>query len=503
MKICFLVLAHEHPHLLARLLKKLLREGDMISLHLDLKAPADSKEILRAELGPQYEKIFWAKPVSVGWGEWSMVEATLNGLRAIDQAPDKPDYVYLMSGADYPIRPLTQLREFLSRNNGTEFIESVDAERYYWIKDGIQHERYLYRHWVSWKKHPRLHHQLVQAQRLLGMKREYPKGFSPHLGSQWWTLTWSTCQAVLDLVKNRKLVNFFKTTWIPDELFFQTVIRSIVSNERKIDGRHLTLYQFSSYGVPIVYYDGHEDYLMGQPFFFARKFSPYAIELRTAIDRSLDHPKKIRRVADESVGLRTLDYDRFLRTHGTGLKGRRSMGRVYNAWYGDLEWNSLPYFVVVSKSREVLTTAQSVLSERPDTVCHGELFRENSINFANGKERFAGYGRDDIKIRNHSPQNFLVDLIQATPDKLTGYLLRTAESDGIISQEIGEVSSWDRNATCIFLWTDPVDLFLLERNKTAKIDKNHEFLAEGLIDFYGSSPIIVGRSCFNTSRIKL
>jgi len=486
MKICFLVLAHNQPHHLARLIKRLLQEGDMVALHLDLKAPADSKDILRTKLGPQYEKILWADPVSIAWGEWSMVEATLNGLRAIDQSPDKPDYVYLLSGADYPIRPLTQLRKFLSRNNGREFIESIDADRYHWVKDGIQRERYLYRHWVSWKTHPRLHSLLQNAQRILRMERKFPEGFSPHLGSQWWTLTWSTCQAVLEIVKNRQPVNFFTTTWIPDELFFQTVVRNIVSHERNIDNRHLTLYQFSGYGVPLVYYDGHEDYLIGQPFFFARKFSPHALGLRDAIDGVLDHPEKSPRVADASVGHLLPDYDRFLLTHGTGLKGRRSMGRIRDAWYGDLVWNTLPYFVVVSDSREALTTAQSVLNERPDTLCHGELFRENAINFANNKQRFAGYGRDDIKLRDHSPQNFFVDLIQDTPDQLTGYLLCTTGADRDVSRKIAKVNSWDQNATIIFLRTDPVDLFSLDKNKSAKIGKNHEFIAEALVGYYKS-----------------
>lgn len=419
MKICFLVLAHEQPELCARLIQRLLDGKSMVAVHLDSKASPDFRKILQDDLGERYENILWADSVSVGWGEWSMVEATLNGLRAIRDSGQSPDYIYLLSGADYPIRPLPQLQEFLARNKGREFVESVNAEHFKWVTRGLQQDRYRYRHPVSWKKHPFIFDQLLRLQRLLGLKREFPRGHTPHMGSQWWTLTWTSCQAILELVRDKKLVKFFKSTWVPDELFFQSMIRSVVADDSLVDGRHLTLYQFSDYGVPLVYCNGHEDYLQRQPFFFARKISPHASGLRDALDTQIVQPGST--PADEEVGQVPSDYARHIEHYAQGLEGRRIMCKPDDELMGSLAWNQHHYFVLVSESRQVLATAAKIINELPRSLCHGELLGLDRIGFADNKTEYCGYRQDDLEIRDQSPQNFLVDIIQASPGHRTGF----------------------------------------------------------------------------------
>ncbi len=70
-----------------------------------------------------------------------------------------------------------------------------------------------------------------------------------------------------------------RTTWIPDETFFQTLVRHLVP-EREIESRTLTFKMFSDYGMPVTFYNDQYDLLVSQDYLFARKISPEATVLK-------------------------------------------------------------------------------------------------------------------------------------------------------------------------------------------------------------------------------
>ncbi len=59
------------------------------------------------------------------------------------------------------------------------------------------------------------------------------------------------------------VMRFFRTTWIPDETFFQTLVRHLVP-DREIENRTLTFLMFTDYGMPVTFYNDHYDLLLGQ-----------------------------------------------------------------------------------------------------------------------------------------------------------------------------------------------------------------------------------------------
>ncbi len=67
-----------------------------------------------------------------------------------------------------------------------------------------------------------------------------------HMGSQWCTLTTATWTKLLELSRRRDVLKIFRTSWIPDEMFFQTLLATL--NVRH-SNRNLTHYQFTDYGV--------------------------------------------------------------------------------------------------------------------------------------------------------------------------------------------------------------------------------------------------------------
>jgi hypothetical protein len=88
---------------------------------------------------------------------------------------------------------------------------------------------------------------------------------------------------VLDFTRNRPdVMRFFRTTWIPDETFFQTIVRHVVP-EKEIETRTLTFLMFTDYGMPVTFYNDHYDLLLSQDYLFARKISPDALTLKARL----------------------------------------------------------------------------------------------------------------------------------------------------------------------------------------------------------------------------
>ena len=461
-RIAFLLLAHEHPALCARLVSRLLEDGDGVFLHLDAKCDDQFRPEFEAQLGPVPEQVHWVDRVAVDWGGWSMVEATLSGLRAIRtaQGTDRFDYVYLLSGADYPTQSLASLRAYLQRNPDRDFIEHKPADTVPWVAGGFQRERYLYRHWLSWRKHPRLFSLNTEVQKRLGLKRRFPEGLTPHIGSQWWVLRWSTCEQVLDTLAARPaLERFFRSTVVPDELFFQTLVASLNPAEA-VEDRHLTLYEFTEEGVPVVYYDGHEDLLAKQPFFFARKLSPRALELRDSLDtitqRASDPEPPVHQ--DAAVGRVSDAYQRFLREHQAGLWGQRSWGRPGLSPLGELERLKMPYFVLLAHGPGRLLPARQSIPVSREWLCHGPLFDpEQTIQLSRFVAAATGYGAQDQALRDQDRPGFLADVLRSSAKfaDYVGWMLTTPQpgDDDPATRDLLRLLATDPNCHLVHIAT--------------------------------------------------
>jgi hypothetical protein len=283
------------------------------------------------------------------WGGFSLVRATISALNTIKTAADWPDYVILLSGADFPIRSVSGLRSFLAAHAGSEFIESKPLSTP-WVRGGLQAERFAYYFFLDWRRWPRLFDLVLRLQILLALPlglRRHPEGVVPHLGSQWWGLTGKSCSAILDLLARRSdIVGFFRWTWIPDESFFQSLIRLVAEANTIVDA-NLTYIEFDTDGRPVTLYDDHLLHLRAQPYFFARKLSPHAHALRRALtavwidaagDRDLLPPS---RHPTETV-------KDFFRLDAFGRRGRPRAGLMYDVHLGALDWNVQYYVVLIA-----------------------------------------------------------------------------------------------------------------------------------------------------------
>ncbi len=290
-KICFLLLCHKNPAQIIEQAKLLTSAGDFIAIHFDARARQSDFQMLKSELG-ENPNVCFAQRVKCGWGEWSLVQGSLNALNAGYDAFPEATHFYMVSGDCAPIKPIGHMRKFLSARS-IDYIEHHDFFKSDWIKVGFKEERLVYRHWFNERNNKKLFYASAAAQKFLGLERELPKGLHIMIGSQWWCLRRSTITKLLDLIKRRPdIIKFFKTTWIPDETFFQTLALHIVPRD-EVESRTLTFLSFSDYGIPTVFYEDHLEFLRAQNFLFARKISENATGLRSALAKDFQSDREV------------------------------------------------------------------------------------------------------------------------------------------------------------------------------------------------------------------
>jgi len=278
-KIAFILLCHKDPESIIAQAERLTAAGDNIAIHFDARANPKHFEQIRVKLADNPNVAFTRKRVKCGWGEWSLVEATLLAVEAAVTAFPRATHFYMLSGDCMAIKSAQYAHAFLDAED-VDYIESFDFFESDWIKTGMKGDRLHYRHFFNERKNKWLFYTSVNTQRRLGLRREVPADMQIMIGSQWWCLRRRTVEWILDFCRKRRdVMRFFRTTWIPDETFFQTLVPHLVP-ENEIRTRTLTFLMFTDYGMPVTFYNDHYDLLLSQDFLFARKISPGAIELK-------------------------------------------------------------------------------------------------------------------------------------------------------------------------------------------------------------------------------
>jgi len=283
-KIAYILLCHKDPDGIIAQAQRLTAGGDFIAIHFDVRAAAADFDKIKTALAPNPSVVFAARRVKCGWGEWSLVQATLLAVEAAVDTFPRATHFYMLSGDCMPTKTAEYAHKFLDRVE-VDYIESFDFFNSDWIKTGMREDRLIYRHYFNERSHKRLFYASINLQRKLGVARKVPADIQMQIGSQWWCLRRRTIEALLEFTRKRTdVMRFFRTTWIPDETFFQTLVRHIVP-EHEIRTRTLTFLMFTDYGMPVNFHNDHYDLLLSQDFLFARKISPDAKNLRERLGK--------------------------------------------------------------------------------------------------------------------------------------------------------------------------------------------------------------------------
>ncbi|MDQ1848828.1 DUF5928 domain-containing protein [Gemmobacter fulvus] len=278
-KIAYILLCHKDPEGIIAQAQRLTAAGDYIAIHFDARARREDYDKIRTALAENRSVAFAAKRLKCGWGGWSLVDATLQAVRAAVDSFPRATHFYMLSGDCMPIKSAEYAHDFLEKDD-VDYIESFDFFRSDWIKTGIKGERLIYRHYFNERTHKWLFYTSLDLQQKFGLARPVPEDLAIQIGSQWWCLRRRTVEWVLEFCRKRRdVMRFFRTTWIPDETFFQTLVRHLVPQD-EIRSRTLTFLMFTDYGMPVNFYNDQYDLLISQDYLFARKISADAKALK-------------------------------------------------------------------------------------------------------------------------------------------------------------------------------------------------------------------------------
>ncbi|PIE09814.1 MAG: glycosyl transferase [Rhodobacterales bacterium] len=320
-QIAFILLCHKDPQAIVRQAEQLTALGDFISIHFDARAPRSAFETIRNGLKDNPRVTYATKRIKCGWGEWSLVEATLYAIEAAVRDFPRATHFYMVSGDCMAIKSRDYAARFLDADD-CDYVESFDFFESDWIKTGLKEERLIYRHWFNERTQKRRFYGMLRLQQWLGLTREIPQDIEVQIGSQWWCLRRKTIEAILEFTRTRPdVMRFFRTSWIPDETFFQTLVRHLVPRA-EIRTRTLTFLMFSDYGMPVTFYNDHYDLLLAQDFLFARKISGEAKQLKERLGRLFASDQTEFQISGEGRSL-------FKFLTGQGRVGRRFAPRFW------------------------------------------------------------------------------------------------------------------------------------------------------------------------------
>lgn len=404
-RLGFIMLVHTALDRAAQVARFVAQAGSPVVIHVDARVPAAQHVRLTAALADLPDVRFCRRHKGE-WGTWSLVAAMQTAARQLLDDFPQVQNVYAMSGACLPLRPIADLEAWLDRHPDTDFIESVNVADVNWTKGGLSEERFSLWFPFAFKRHKWLFDRAVDLQRLLRVSRDIPDGIDPHIGSQWWCLTRETLELILRDPMRPHYDRYFKRVWIPDESYFQTLVRL---HGRKVESRSLTLGKFDHQGRPHVFYDDHLQLLRRSDCFMARKVWPGA-------GRLYDHFLTLREgpVSDAEPQPSRIDRH-FARATAQRIRGRAGlyMASRFPVKNRENGKTAEPYSVFQGFS-EVFQDFEGWLSAVANCRVHGHLFALQRAQFAGQEKVFAGGLSDHAVLRDYNPRAFLTNLLWAT-----------------------------------------------------------------------------------------
>jgi hypothetical protein len=299
-RLVYMILAHRLGEQLVRLVERLSSPQASFLIHVDSKTRDRAFFAAAGELGDRANASF-VRRLSLHWGRYGHVQATLIGLAEAVGRGVPFDHFVLLTGQDYPIKPQEAIEAHFERHRGTSFMEWYRLPRADWPHEGGM-ERISYRYYRNpFRRDPEPEHRLLRmpSPRLRFVPRQrLPDGFRPYEGSAHWSLSREAALYAHDFARaNRWYRRFMKRVLLPEEFFFQTVIMNSPHAENVVND-DLYYVDWSEGGWhPAVLEPRHLPELAASDALFARKFD------------SIRHPETLDLVDRELLGITTASPD--------------------------------------------------------------------------------------------------------------------------------------------------------------------------------------------------
>jgi Core-2/I-Branching enzyme len=282
MTIVYLILCHKNPEQVVRLINRLDDGRAFFVVHVDKRAEERVYNCI-SRYASNVSNVYFCKRHRCFWGGFGIVRATINCIHTALELARPFDYAILLSGQDYPIKSNSEIGSFFVKNRGKEFIESFSLLKTNRWSDqgGMFNAINRVQYWTIFVRSRTLH---------IKWKRKFPFGWQPFGGSQWWCLSRETIEYLAAFLRsNSGFVRYFKTTFIPDESFFQSIISNSPYSEKIVrDDMRYTDWETPNPNYPRTLEESDFDKLKASHKLFARKLETVRSDkLLDRIDRDL------------------------------------------------------------------------------------------------------------------------------------------------------------------------------------------------------------------------
>jgi hypothetical protein len=262
MKVAHLILTHKSPGQLERLLRALEFPDFHFYIHLDKKtniAPF-------AYLAERKDTWFVKRRAAVYWAGFGTIQATINGFEEI-LAIGGYDYVNVISGQDFPLKPAAYIHQYLLERQGKEFItcESIEGS---WSQAAPRIRKY---HLINW--HIPGKFRLEKLLNKLLPPRKFPLNHKIVGRANWFTLTPEAIRYSLDFLdQHPDLIRYYKYCWGADEFIFSTILYNSPFSEKIVDNLVYVDWTGQAAGHPRTLVAGDLPALQRTDKLFGRKF---------------------------------------------------------------------------------------------------------------------------------------------------------------------------------------------------------------------------------------
>lgn len=402
MTLGIIMLVHTDFDRAEQMIRHWTRAGCPVVVHVDSDVASDTFQHFVQSVADLTDVQF-CKRNRCEWGTWGLVAASQAAAARLLAEFPSVRHVYLASGACLPLRPVAELRAYLDARPDTDFIESATIADVPWPVGGLDRERFTLQFPFAWKKHRKVFDWFVRLQQLVRFERKMPDGLSPHMGSQWWCLTRQTLQAILNDPMRPAYDNYFRTVWIPDESYYQTLSRQ---HARKVESRSLTLAKFDFQGKPHIFFNDHLELLQRSDCFVARKIWRDADLLYQAFPRPSD---PLRLSTEPNSGT----VDRVF-SHAVDRRTRGRQGLYMQSRFPSAEnlssLGALPY-TALQGFDDIFPDFKTWLSKQTGARVHGHLFAKDRSHFEDESAIYRGGLSDNARLRDYNGKMFLTNLI--------------------------------------------------------------------------------------------
>lgn len=232
LKIAYLISVHKDAIQLLRMLKALYQgDNTYFFIHVDAKSnQSDFESIIPDDL--KKNVLFTSKRYWVQWGGFNQVRYQQELLKSCLSYNIHFDRIFILTGQDYPLISNAEINKELSENPKKEYIKGLNISN---IENPpkIKNKLVLYHFFRDLKTSYKLKKIFSGSSRFVMTvlpirKKTYliidNTKWSVYQASAMMCITYDLARYVFDKLNDKRIVNYFKYSFAPDEMVIPTII---------------------------------------------------------------------------------------------------------------------------------------------------------------------------------------------------------------------------------------------------------------------------------------